>query len=116
MSFWQKVTANLRDVRTFGPRVLMRRIRNGTPIPLKGLGRIALRHGNSDMECFRQVFQQGDYSVAHLKAVQDRINRHYEAIVESGLTPVIVDAGANVGASAIWFAKQFPLARIKAIE
>jgi len=116
MSFWQKVIANMRDVRTFGPRVLMRHIRSDTPIPLKGLGQIALRHRNSDMECFRQVFQRGDYSVGHLKAVHDRINRRYEEIIESGFTPVIVDGGANVGASAIWFAKQFPLARIKAVE
>jgi FkbM family methyltransferase len=116
MSFWQKVIANWRDVRTFGPGVLMRHIRSGTPIPLRGLGQIALRHSNSDMECFRQVFQRGEYNIGHLKAVQDRINRRYEEIVESGLTPVIVDGGANVGASAIWFAKQFSLARIKAIE
>ena len=116
MALWKRVIANLRDVLTFGPGVLMRRIRSGTPIPMKGVGRIALRHGNSDMECFRQIFQQGEYSLAHLKPVQDRINRRYQEIVASGLTPVIIDGGANVGASAIWFARQFPLARIKAIE
>jgi len=32
------------------------------------------------------------------------------------LVPVIIDAGANIGASAVWFANQFPLAQVMAIE
>jgi FkbM family methyltransferase len=37
-------------------------------------------------------------------------------ILESGRIPIIIDAGANIGASAIWFASLFPSAKILAVE
>ena len=37
-------------------------------------------------------------------------------LVESGSTPVIIDAGANIGLASLWFAELFPLARIFAVE
>lgn len=43
------------------------------------------------------------------------INREYDSI-QSDDPSVIVDAGANIGASAIYFAKRFPNAKIYAIE
>lgn len=116
MSFWGRISANLRDVRTFGARALLRIIRDGKPIRLNGVGRIVLRRGNSDMECFREIFQNGDYRIDHLGAVKDRIARHYNAILSSGRSPVIIDGGANVGASAIWFTKEYPDARVIAVE
>jgi FkbM family methyltransferase len=40
----------------------------------------------------------------------------YEKILAAGGLPVIVDAGANVGAASIWFATEFPGACILAVE
>jgi FkbM family methyltransferase len=41
---------------------------------------------------------------------------YYHSILALGKKPVIVDAGANSGASSIWFAREFPEAEIVAIE
>ena len=116
MSFWGRVSANLRDVRTFGAGALLRVIRDGRPIRLKGVGRVAIRRGNSDMECFREIFQNGDYRIDHLQPVKDRIASCYHSILKSGSTPVIIDGGANIGASALWFTRQYPDARVVAVE
>ena len=116
MSFWGRVSANLRDVRTFGAGALLRVIRDGRPIRFKGIGRVALRRGNSDMECFREIFQNGDYRIDHLQPVKDRIASCYHSILKSGRTPVIIDGGANIGASALWFTRQYPDARVVAVE
>jgi len=40
----------------------------------------------------------------------------HERILDAGQTPIIIDAGANVGAASIWFSRQFPQAHILAIE
>lgn len=45
-----------------------------------------------------------------------RLNARYEAILQAGEVPVIVDAGANIGAASMWFADRFPRAYIAAIE
>ena len=116
MSFWGRFSANLRDVRTFGTGALLRLFRDGRPVSLKGIGHVALRRGNSDMECFREIFQKGDYRIDHLQPVKERINRRYDAILKDGCKPIIVDGGANVGASAIWFTKEYPEAQIVAVE
>jgi len=58
------------------------------------------RRGESDLRVFRQIFQDQEYF-------------HFP----EGLNPkVIIDAGANVGYSAVWFAEKFPKARILALE
>jgi FkbM family methyltransferase len=45
-----------------------------------------------------------------------RVQYHYSELCKSGFIPIIIDAGANIGASAIWFAKKFPKSKIFAIE
>lgn len=69
------------------------------------------RHGTSDEHVIRQIFGQAQYSYAHLRraAELDRIAREAEY-------PLIIDAGANIGASAVYFALCFPNAQIIAIE
>lgn len=73
------------------------------------------RHG-SDFECFRLVYQRGDYNILAIPAVRERFQRQLTAITSRGQTPLIIDGGANIGSSAIWFAKLFPEATINAIE
>lgn len=45
-----------------------------------------------------------------------RISARYTDMVNSGATPVIIDCGGNIGLSAIWFAEQFPAAKIFCVE
>jgi FkbM family methyltransferase len=54
-----------------------------------------------DMRTFRQSVQLGAY---------------YAKLVEQKTAPLIVDAGANIGASTLWFASNFPGSHVVAIE
>ena len=44
------------------------------------------------------------------------IDRVYREIVASGKKPLIVDCGANIGASVLWFSARYPEAHIVAVE
>lgn len=117
MSLVSKLSTNARDVRAFGLGVLARHLGRGSrPARLRGVGSVVVRRRNTDMECFRQVFRDGEYSLAVHPAVEARIRARYDALLQLGRTPVVIDGGANVGASAIWFAQRFPEAKVVAIE
>jgi FkbM family methyltransferase len=76
---------------------------------------IWLRSGTSDLWTFKQVFAHRDYSIQ--SAPQHRLLRdRYDGLVASGCRPLIIDCGANIGLSALWFASQYPKARIIAVE
>ena len=62
-----------------------------------------------------QTFRDRQYAIEN-HDVADRVRRRYEQILAEGKTPVIVDAGANIGASALWFGAEYPRAAIVAIE
>lgn len=63
-------------------------------------GKIMIRKGSSDIRVFKQIFLDEVY--------------HF---FPSDFNPsVIIDAGANVGYSAVWFASKFPDSKIYAIE
>jgi FkbM family methyltransferase len=64
---------------------------------------------------FRNIFYSEDYSMARLAQWPD-IKAAYEGIVATGGTPLIIDCGANIGLSAVYFALEFPAARIVALE
>ncbi|MEQ1948438.1 MAG: FkbM family methyltransferase [Bryobacteraceae bacterium] len=70
-------------------------------VKVKSLGVEAhLRAGTTDEHVFRQIFVENEYS-----------------ILESlGTVTTIVDCGANVGFSSLYFLSRFPNARIVAIE
>jgi FkbM family methyltransferase len=60
---------------------------------------VALRPGTADASTFEKVFVWRDYDLEYPSAVR-----------------TVVDAGANVGFSAVFFACRFPQARIIAVE
>jgi FkbM family methyltransferase len=84
-------------------------------VPLKGMGAIAVRPGDSDYDSFRQVFIYRQFDIEDTPQGA-RLRQFYNSRLASGGVPVIIDAGANVGASAIWFAQQFPRCSVFAIE
>lgn len=87
------------------------------PIRLEGLAsEFWVRLQGSDMDVVHQIFSARDYDLSwclpyklHIQAVRDRVR-------EQGLTPVIIDAGANIGASTLWFALNFPDCHVLAVE
>lgn len=120
MGLLHRINSNFADIRSFGLgyplRHLSRRLgKQHHPIDLPGVGRIWLRHGTTDAEVCRQVFQSREYDLSKLGRYQ-AIKRRYDTLVEAGQVPVIIDAGANIGIASLWFAKEFPAARIIAVE
>jgi FkbM family methyltransferase len=79
--------------------------------------RFTIRHRRTrpDRIVINQCFKDRQYDFpggAHGYYVQSR----YQQILEAGLTPLIIDAGANLGASVLWFNHRYPKAHIVAIE
>lgn len=104
----------------FGPGYMLRRMARTSGQPplsaeLHGVGSIWLRKDSTDAEVFRQVFQRREYELRTLKRFPD-IRARYAALLAAGKVPVIVDAGANIGAASLWFAREFPQAHVVAIE
>jgi FkbM family methyltransferase len=75
-----------------------------------------LRSGSTDLAIFAQIFVQRDYDFSAWSPYANHIGAQYKAILAAGSSPLIIDAGANAGYSAIWFAREYPRARVVAIE
>ena len=77
--------------------------------------KIWLRRTASDTGIFFQIFIKREYETRQWS--QDKqLSERYEAILASGRTPVIIDAGANIGLAALWFHARYPKAKIYAVE
>lgn len=70
---------------------------------------------NIDMAVVKQIFLRHDYNLKSLSRCHD-IQAQYDQILATGYTPLIIDAGANIGASCLYFANEFPEARVIGIE
>jgi FkbM family methyltransferase len=73
------------------------------------------RAGTSDEPVMQQMFIQRDYDVSRLSRAADLVG-FYRQIVAQGRVPLIIDAGANIGASTLYLADSWPDARVVAIE
>ena len=78
---------------------------------LPGGRRFSYRPTTEDRMVCEQIFFQRDYALDHLQRRAD-ILKCYQACEN----PIIVDAGANIGASSVWFALTYPKATILAVE
>jgi FkbM family methyltransferase len=73
------------------------------------------RWSQDDALAIKQCFTQGQYDMpigAHGALVENL----YREIVASGLQPLIIDCGANIGASVAWLSAHYPEAHIVAVE
>jgi FkbM family methyltransferase len=111
---------NLEDAVALGPSFPLRHFarllgRKYHTVTIKRFGTVRLRPNSSDAATFVQVFRRKEYDLsAHSQYL--RVSAAYQNIVKKGKTPIIIDAGANIGAATIWFAGLFPEAQVFAIE
>src|SRR5947207_8900476 len=75
-----------------------------------------LRNTRSDISIFFQVSVQREYDTRMWQPQHKWLEQKYKMIIEAGDTPIIIDAGANIGLASLWFAELFPLAKIFAVE
>jgi len=114
------IASNLRDARTFGASFLLRHLpfarRDGRyRWTMPGIGPVSIRPGTTDVEVFRQIFRAREYDLSGMRQYSAILTR-YEQLLSQDKRPVIIDAGANVGAASLWFARAFPLATVIAVE
>ena len=64
-----------------------------------------------DFVVCNQIFIKKVYDLKWLKRFNEIMN-----LYENLSNPLIIDLGANIGASSVWFASQFPKAKIIALE
>jgi len=76
-------------------------------------GGITVRHRGSvaDFGVIDQIFGNRDYDLSRFKR-----NLEIQSLYETTATPWILDCGANIGASAIWFSHTYPKATVTAVE
>jgi FkbM family methyltransferase len=75
---------------------------------------ISLREGTSDWLTFDQIFVNEDYNLKVLKKYPELLALYKDACLKG--TPLIVDAGANIGLSSLYFHHIWPESQIVAIE
>lgn len=75
-----------------------------------------MRPEGTDLDVALQIFLTKDYDLGWCEPYKLHLEHHCEAIIAEGNVPLLVDAGANIGASTLWFASNFPTCRVFAIE
>jgi FkbM family methyltransferase len=79
------------------------------------VGRVWLREGSSDQAVLDQIFFSEEFNISTAPQFA-WVRETYNNALAAGETPFIVDCGANIGLSSLYFAKHLPEARIVGIE
>lgn len=121
MSLLTRVRENISDVRNLGPGFLMRHVaklrrRPYSTVPIPEIGLVHIRPDGSDAATLRQVFSERQFDLGADSPAVERARRRYREIIAAGKVPVIVDAGANIGAASLWFKLAWPEAAVVAVE
>lgn len=72
-------------------------------------------HDGDDWEACNQIFNNKELDLAKTTIWQS-IKSKYDALVNAGEALLVIDCGAHIGLSSIWFSAMFPDARIIALE
>jgi FkbM family methyltransferase len=98
-----------------GEILLRRSVGAAGPVSVRVQGHdLRVRPVDSDLFVLSQIFGWEEYKIDGARLA--RLREVASGWRRVGCTPVIVDAGANVGYSALYFARLFPDARILAVE
>ncbi len=85
------------------------------PIKIRDIGMVYIRSGTSDSVVLKQIFVHKEYDIASLKQFANIIDLYKEMVFRNE-RPLIIDCGANIGLSIVFFASMFPDAEIIGIE
>lgn len=69
----------------------------------------------ADKFVIKQNLEIKEYSTHHLKRNKD-VSNYYQQLLQQGITPLIIDCGANIGTSVLYYHAIYPQAHIIAIE
>lgn len=94
-----------------------RRSKTATRVKVKDLpGGLWMRPHGTDLQVAMQTWYECEYGLNWCKPYQDHILGLCQQAHVAGDTPLIIDVGANIGASTLLFAKSFPGCQVFAIE
>jgi FkbM family methyltransferase len=75
-----------------------------------------MRAKGSDLRVILQIFLARDYDLDWCAPYKHHVAQICAQIRSEGNVPLIIDGGANIGASTIWFASNFPECQVFGIE
>jgi FkbM family methyltransferase len=84
-------------------------------VRVKGVGDLTMRPKSGDAAVVSQVFSLLQYDTSQFPQ-HARVVKAYNDILARNHRPLILDLGANNGASARWFAREYPEASIVSVE
>ncbi len=84
-------------------------------IDVDRVGPVFIREGTSDYAVYEQIFCTEEFNISTAPQFS-WIRESYNRLIAAGETPLVVDCGANIGLSALYFALHLPAARIVGIE
>ncbi len=84
-------------------------------VDVERIGPVWIREGTSDYAVFEQIFQTEEFNISTAPQFA-WIRAAYERLLAAGEIPLVVDCGANIGLSTLYFALHLPAARIVGIE
>jgi FkbM family methyltransferase len=84
-------------------------------VDVDGIGRVWVRQGTSDYTVLEQIFGTEEFNISTAPQFA-WVRAAYDRMLAAGETPLVVDCGANIGLSALYFASRLPKARIVGIE
>ncbi len=84
-------------------------------VDVANIGRVWLRDGTSDQDVLEQIFQTEEFNISTAPQFA-WVRAAYDQALADGETPLIIDCGANIGLSALYYAQHLPKARIVGIE
>lgn len=85
------------------------------PVDVDHIGQVWVREGTSDYAVLEQIFHTEEFNISTAPQFA-WIRAAYDNLLNSGEVPLVVDCGANIGLSALYFASHLPKARIVGIE